>query len=78
MSPPTPEAWGWAVPCSKRRRRRAAGGGRKPLYISAHSSVESQAFYKAPMGCVEAREYQAFHVEKEPCDCQLERPLDGR
>ena len=51
--------------------------GAEALYISAHSSVESQAFYKA-MGCVEAREYQAFHVEKEPCDCQLERPLDGR
>ena len=51
--------------------------GAEALYISAHSSVESQAFYKA-MGCVEAREYQAFHVEKEPCDCQLERLLDDR
>lgn len=49
--------------------------GAQALYISAHSSVESQAFYKA-MGCVEAKEYQAFHVEKEPCDCQLERPLE--
>ena len=49
--------------------------GAEKLYISAHSSVESQAFYKA-MGCVEAKEYQAFHVEKEPCDCQLERPLE--
>ena len=48
--------------------------GAQALYISAHSSVESQAFYKA-MGCVEAKEYQAFHVEKEPCDCQLECPL---
>lgn len=48
--------------------------GAKALYISAHSSAESQAFYKA-MGCVEAVEPQAFHVEKEPCDCQLERPL---
>ena len=51
------------------------GLGARALYISAHSSVESQAFYKA-MGCVEAKEYQAFHVEKEPCDCQLERPLE--
>lgn len=45
--------------------------GAKKLYISAHSSVESQAFYRA-MGCVEAKEYNKEHVEKEPCDCQLE------
>jgi len=43
----------------------------KKLYISAHSAVESQAFYKA-MGCVEAAEYNPEHVEKEPYDCQLE------
>ncbi len=41
------------------------------LYISAHSAVESQAFYRA-MGCVEAEEYDAGHVAKEPYDCQLE------
>lgn len=41
------------------------------LYISAHSSVESQAFYKA-MGCVEAVEYNKRLAEKEPCDCQME------
>ena len=45
--------------------------GGKKLYISAHSAVESQAFYRA-MGCAEAKEYCAAHVEKEPCDCQLE------
>lgn len=45
--------------------------GGEALYISAHSSVESQAFYKR-MGCAEARQYQAEHVEKEPYDCQLE------
>lgn len=45
--------------------------GAKKLYISAHSAVESQAFYKA-MGCVEALEYNQKHVEEEPCDCQLE------
>ena len=45
-------------------------GGEK-LYISSHFSVESQSFYKA-MGCIEAEEYSAYHVEKEPCDCQLE------
>jgi len=43
----------------------------KKLYISAHSAVESQAFYHA-MGCVEAKEYNLEHVEKEPYDCQLE------
>ena len=45
--------------------------GAEKLYISAHSSVESQAFYKR-MGCVEASEYDPHHVEQEPCDCQLE------
>lgn len=45
--------------------------GAQKLYISAHSAVESQAFYKA-MGCVEAKEYQQSHVEQEPYDCQLE------
>ncbi|WP_251389193.1 GNAT family N-acetyltransferase [Mediterraneibacter agrestimuris] len=41
------------------------------LYISAHSAIESQAFYKN-MGCVEAKEYSQSHVEKEPYDCQME------
>ena len=45
--------------------------GAKKLYISAHSAVETQAFYKA-MGCVEAAEYNQAHVEEEPFDCQLE------
>ena len=49
----------------------AGAHGAKKLYISAHSSVESQAFYKK-MGCVEAREYSQIHVEQEPWDCQLE------
>lgn len=48
--------------------------GAEKLYISAHSSVESQAFYRA-MGCVEAAEYDKAHVEKEPFDCQLEYSL---
>ncbi len=46
----------------------------KKLYISAHSAVESQAFYRA-MGCREAEEYNLEHVEKEPYDCQLECDL---
>ena len=49
----------------------ARKNGAEKLYISAHSAVESQAFYKA-MGCVEAKEYNQKHVEEEPYDCQLE------
>ncbi|QNU65831.1 GNAT family N-acetyltransferase [Ruminiclostridium herbifermentans] len=49
----------------------AKQNGAKKLYISAHSSVETQDFYRA-MGCVEALEYNKEHVENEPCDCQLE------
>lgn len=45
--------------------------GAKKLYISAHSSEESQAFYKV-MGCVEAEEYNKEIASQEPCDCQLE------
>ena len=48
-------------------------GGEK-LYISAHSAVETQAFYAA-MGCVEAREYNEAHVASEPFDCQMEYAL---
>lgn len=49
----------------------AKNHGAGKLYISAHSAVESQAFYKK-MGCVEAEVYNQEHVEKEPYDCQLE------
>ena len=49
----------------------ARGQGARKLYISAHSAVETQAFY-AKMGCVEAAEYESGHVEREPFDCQLE------
>lgn len=45
--------------------------GARKLYISAHSSVESQAFYRK-MGCVEAHFYHQQHIEAEPFDCQLE------
>lgn len=48
--------------------------GAKNLYISGHSAVETQAFYKA-MGCVEAQVYHQKHVEEEPYDCQLECAL---
>ncbi|MGM9548359.1 MAG: GNAT family N-acetyltransferase [Faecousia sp.] len=49
----------------------AKAQGAEKLYISAHSAVESQAFYKA-MGCREAEEYSSAAVELEPFDCQLE------
>lgn len=45
--------------------------GARKLYISAHSAVESQAFYQS-MGCTEAEVYNQKHVEAEPYDCQLE------
>ncbi len=48
--------------------------GAKKLYISAHSAVESQAFYRT-MGCVEASEYNQKHVAAEPYDCQMEYVL---
>ena len=51
--------------------RQAKELGAKKLYISAHSSQETQAFYKA-MGCIEAVEYNDKLVAEEPCDCQLE------
>lgn len=58
-----------------RAKQWAKAAGAEKLYISAHSAVESQAFYSA-MGCREAEEYNPASVEKEPCDCQLELPLE--
>ncbi len=49
----------------------AKAKGAKKLYISAHSAVETQTFYKS-MGCVDAQEYQQNHVAQEPYDRQLE------
>lgn len=45
--------------------------GAERLYISAHSSKESQAAYRA-LGCVPALEVDAVHAEREPCDVQME------
>lgn len=45
--------------------------GVEKLYISGHSAVETQAFYRS-LGCKEAKEYDLEHVKREPCDCQLE------
>jgi N-acetylglutamate synthase-like GNAT family acetyltransferase len=54
--------------------KKAKAMGAQKLYISAHSSQETQAFYKA-MGCVEAKEYNDRLVAEEPFDCQLEYSL---
>lgn len=52
----------------------ARAAGAEKLYISAHSSKESQAAYRA-LGCDHAQEIDAAHVEAEPCDVQLEYDL---
>lgn len=52
----------------------AKSHGAHKLYISSHSAVETQSFYKS-MGCTEAVLYNKEHVEKEPFDIQLEREL---
>ena len=49
----------------------AKAHGAEKLYISAHSAVETQAFYRS-MGCVEAAVYNQAHTEAEPYDCQME------
>ena len=48
--------------------------GAEKLYISAHSSKESIAAYKA-LGCVHAQEMIHCIADKEPCDVQLEYVL---
>lgn len=48
--------------------------GKGKLYISAHSSVESQAFYRS-LGCKEAEIYSTRHIEAEPFDIQMEYRL---
>lgn len=55
---------------------RAKEMGAKKLYISAHSSEETMAFY-TEMGCVEAKEYNETLVAREPYDCQLELFLES-
>ena len=48
--------------------------GAEKLYISAHSSKESQAVYRA-LGCVPAKEVDAKRAANEPCDVQMEYDL---
>ena len=45
--------------------------GAEKLYISAHSSAESQAVYRR-LGCIHAAEINAEIAANEPCDVQLE------
>lgn len=52
----------------------ARAQGAKKLYLSAHSAVESQAFY-AKLGCVDARVPDPRHMAAEPFDRQLEYRL---
>lgn len=52
----------------------AKNQGAKKLYISSHSAVETQAFYRT-LRCVEAVEPNEQHREAEPFDCQLEYML---
>lgn len=52
----------------------AKAHGAKKLYISAHSSVESQAFYRS-LGCKEAEIYSTRHIGAEPFDIQMEYRL---
>lgn len=49
--------------------------GAKKLYMSTHSSEETQAFYKQ-VACIEAIEYNGELFEQEPYDCQLEYTLE--
>ncbi|MDE5722257.1 MAG: GNAT family N-acetyltransferase [Clostridia bacterium] len=52
----------------------ARESGAKKLYISSHSAVESQSFYRS-LGCIDALELNTQHVKSEPFDCQLEFKL---
>lgn len=51
--------------------REAKTLGTQKLYISAHSSKESQAAYRA-LGCVHAEEIIPAIAQEEPCDVQME------
>ena len=55
-------------------KRWAKEHGAKKLYISAHSSKESQCAYRS-LGCVEAEEINPVIAENEPFDIQMEYQL---
>ncbi|MBM7558403.1 GNAT family N-acetyltransferase [Marinitoga litoralis] len=50
--------------------------GAKKLYIGAHPSIETQAFYRK-MGCVPAKEIIREIYDREPLDIQLEFDLSN-
>lgn len=54
--------------------KEAKAAGAKRLYISAHSSKESQAFYRR-IGCIEAVEINKSIADNEPFDIQMEYQL---
>lgn len=54
--------------------QRAQQAGAAQLYLSAHSALETQRFYRA-MGCVEALHPDARAVAQEPFDVQMTRNL---
>lgn len=54
--------------------RKKRGRQRDMAHISAHSSKESQAAYKA-LGCVHAEEIIPWIADEEPFDGQLEYVL---
>lgn len=56
----------FAMACAEGKRLTA-----DKLYISSHSSKESQAAYRA-LGCVHATEINEQLAQSEPCDVQLE------
>ena len=59
----------FSMACEEARRL-----GAEKLYISSHSSKESQAAYRA-LGCTHAKEINARLVAEEPFDVQLEYRL---
>jgi len=54
--------------------KKASANGAKKLYISAHPSKETQAFYNA-IGCVLAEEINQKIFDREPLDIQIEYTL---
>ncbi len=50
--------------------------GAKKLYITGHSAVETQDFYRA-MGCVETMEYDPKYLQNEPKSVHLEYDLNA-